>query len=237
MKKEAFAVRTIWLLLAGLLLSVVYTSIHTMSIPGGKENEKIVVIDAGHGGDDPGKVGINGALEKDINLRVAKLVTRALEQNDIQVVLTRSEDQGLYQSDSKNRKIEDLKNRMALIESSGASLAVSIHQNSYTLENVRGAQVFFYETSRQGKRAATIMQKELKNGMDAQNKRQEKPNKSYYLLKRSSIPTIIVECGFLSNGKDAALLVDEAYQKKLAFYIAMGILKYLNGDEAPLTCE
>ena len=193
-----------------------------------QSGKKIVLIDAGHGGDDPGKVGINGALEKDINLEIAFFVKKFLEAEDVTVVMTRNSDEGLYREESPNKKIEDLKNRLALIDASGAVLAVSIHQNSYTSERVKGAQVFYYESSEEGEKAALLMQEQLRKGVDETNDRQAKKNGSYYLLKKSSTPTIIVECGFLSNGEEAELLTQEAYQEKMAWNIAIGILQYLN---------
>ena len=189
---------------------------------------RIVIVDAGHGGEDPGKVGINGALEKEINLSIAFLVKKYLEQQDVTVVMTRNEDAGLYRAESRNKKIEDLKNRLALIDASGAVLAVSIHQNSYTSEKVSGAQVFYYESSKEGEKAAKLMQQQLKVGVDEANDREAKKNGSYYLLKKSSVPTIIVECGFLSNGAEAERLIENEYQEKMAWNIAMGILQYLN---------
>lgn len=194
----------------------------------GENKETIVLIDAGHGGRDPGKVGINGALEKDINLAVAVRVKKYLEMMDVTVVMTRNEDEGLYSDDSSNRKLEDLKNRLALMEASGAVFAVSIHQNSYTAESVRGAQVFYYEASEEGQQAATLMQEQLRKGVDETNRRKAKANGNYYLLKKSKIPTIIVECGFLSNGQEAEKLTQEEYQEKMAWNISMGILQYLN---------
>ena len=202
--------------------AAVYTMLHQ------KDEKKVIVIDAGHGGEDPGKVGINGVLEKEINLEIAFQVKELLEQNDITVVMTRNSDEGLYEQNSTNKKVEDLKNRMALIESSKAALAVSIHQNSYTSEPIHGAQVFYYQDSEQGQRAATVMQEQPRKGVEPENHRVAKPNGSYYLLKKSSIPTIIVECGFLSNGEEAAKLVTEDYQEKLAWNITLGILQYLN---------
>lgn len=198
----------------------------------GESREKnIVVIDAGHGGDDPGKVGINGALEKEINLSVAIMVKRFLESQDVEVVMTRDVDAGLYQPESSNKKMEDLKNRLALIDASGASFVVSIHQNSYTAESVQGAQVFYYESSQEGKRAAEIMQEQLRKGLDEGNRRQAKGNGSYYLLKKSTVPTVIVECGFLSNGREAEMLMQKEYQEKVAWNIVLGIMQYLNGVE------
>ena len=116
------------------------------------DGRRVVLVDAGHGGADPGKVGINGALEKDINLSVAFLVKKYLEMQDVTVVMSRNEDEGLYSEGSANKKMEDLKNRLALIDASGADMAVSIHQNSYTSEGVHGAQVFYFESSQEGEK-------------------------------------------------------------------------------------
>lgn len=202
---------------------------YTMSRQGqAGERKAVVVIDAGHGGEDPGKVGINGALEKDINLSVAFLVKQYLEMQDVTVVMTRNDDEGLYRQESPNKKIEDLKNRIALIDAAGAELVVSIHQNSYTSEKVHGAQVFYYESSEEGERAAELLQEQLRKGVDETNKRSAKKNGSYYLLKKSSVPTVIVECGFLSNGDEADKLTDREYQEKLAWNICTGVLQYLN---------
>ena len=98
--------------------------------------QPVIVLDAGHGGEDPGKIGINGALEKDVNLQITMRLARLLQQNGYHVILTRNEDKGLYTGNQGSKKVEDLKNRIALIESSGAALAVSIHQNSYSAEGV-----------------------------------------------------------------------------------------------------
>lgn len=203
-------------------------------LSGGQKEGVVIVIDAGHGGDDPGKVGINGALEKDINLTIAGFVRSYLEQNGVTVLLTRDSDAGLCKAESSHKKVEDLKNRLALIESSGALLAVSIHQNSYTSEAVHGPQVFYYETSENGQRAALLLQEQLVKGLDQEKARQAKKNDSYYLLKKSTVPTVIVECGFLSNQREADLLITDAYQKKVAWNIAIGILQYCNGTQAPM---
>ena len=115
------------------------------------EKERIcVVIDAGHGGDDPGKVGINGANETDVNLQIAELVKLFLEANDIEVVMTRESDEGLYDAEAPNKKVQDMKRRIEMIEDASPTLTVSIHQNSYPEEYVHGAQVFYYTGSIQG---------------------------------------------------------------------------------------
>ncbi|MDD3206399.1 MAG: N-acetylmuramoyl-L-alanine amidase [Lachnospiraceae bacterium] len=193
-----------------------------------KVQNKIIVIDAGHGGDDPGKIGVNKAEEKDINLSIAKRVKTLLEENDICVIMTREDNDGLYDRSASNKKVQDMKKRLELIEGSTPALTVSIHQNSYHQEGIHGAQVFYYETSEEGKRASEIMQKQLIERVDKENTRAQKANTSYYLLKKTKVPIIIVECGFLSNWEEAEKLVTEEYQERLAWAIHMGILEYLN---------
>ena len=188
----------------------------------------VVVIDAGHGGDDPGKIGVNQAEEKDINLAIAKRVQRLLEQNDVSVIMTREDNDGLYDRSASNKKVQDMKNRLHLIQESDPVLTVSIHQNSYHQEEIHGAQVFYYETSEEGKLAAGITQRLLIEKVDPENKRVEKANTSYYLLKKTETPIIIVECGFLSNWNEAELLISDTYQEKLAWAIHLGIMEYVN---------
>ena len=183
---------------------------------------------AGHGGDDPGKVGINGANEKDINLEIARLVKQFLEENDIEVVMTRESDDGLYDASASNKKVQDMKRRIELIEEVKPMVTVSIHQNSYPEEYVHGAQVFYYTGSVQGEMLAECIQEQLVEKVDPENNRRIKANDSYYLLKKTGVPIVIVECGFLSNSAEAEKLCSPEYQDRIAWAIHMGILQYLN---------
>ena len=189
----------------------------------------VIVLDAGHGGDDPGKIGVNQVKEKDINLVIAGKVKQGLEARGISVVMTRETDEGLYQEGSENHKVQDLQNRVELIHQAGPVCAVSIHQNSYPEEYVSGAQVFYYTDSAEGKRLAECLQQSLITEVDPDNHRQAKGNTSYYLLKKTDVPIAIVECGFLSNWKEAGLLTEESYQNCLAKAICHGIEEYLEG--------
>ncbi|MGN1180027.1 MAG: N-acetylmuramoyl-L-alanine amidase [Suilimivivens sp.] len=196
----------------------------------GTEEEKkavCVVIDAGHGGSDPGKVGINNALEKDINLQIAGMLKKFLEAEDIRVVMTREDENGLYDESASNKKVQDMKKRLAIIEEADPVLVVSIHQNSYHEEYVKGAQVFYYQTSEKSRELAELLQQQLRL-LDTENNRQAKGNDSYYLLKKTSRTIVIVECGFLSNRAEAEKLITPYYQEKLAWNIHMGIMKYIN---------
>lgn len=192
------------------------------------QQERCVVIDAGHGGVDPGKVGVNNASEKEINLSIALKVKKYLEFNDVKVVMTRETDSGLNDADASNKKVQDMKRRLALIEETAPVLAVSIHQNSYPEEYVHGAQMFYYAESREGKMLAELMQAQFLDKVDPDNTRQIKPNDSYYLLKKTSVPIVIAECGFLSNWAEAEKLCSENYQEQIAWAICLGILQSMN---------
>lgn len=187
-----------------------------------------VVIDAGHGGFDPGKVGLNNALEKDINLKVAYKLKSLLEQNGINVIMTREDGNGLYKKTDKNKKLEDMKKRVAIINSSDALIAVSIHQNSFTQESSKGAQVFYYYKSEEGKILAEIIQGHMVTVLDENNHRLAKSNNAYFMLKYTNCPLVIVEGGFLSNWKEADLLCQDYYQEKIAWSIHLGILEYIS---------
>ena len=187
-----------------------------------------VIIDAGHGGDDPGKIGINQALEKDINLQIAKKVEKLLKERNISCKMTRTEDVLIAPEGSKQKKIEDMKERVRIINETKPVVAVSIHQNSYHEEYVSGGQVFYYKTSEKGKYLAEILQKRFDYVLGEANKRMAKANDNYYLLLHVKEPIVIVECGFLSNGKEAKRLEDEEYQDRMAWTIHMGIMEYLN---------
>lgn len=191
-------------------------------------NALCVVLDAGHGGDDPGKIGIDGSKEKDINLDITNRVKRYLEAAGIVVVMTRDTAEGLYDAEASNKKVQDMKRRIERIEEVKPAVTVSIHQNSYPEEAIHGAQVFYYDGSTQGQKLAQAIQTQLVEKVDPENKRQIKANDSYYLLKKTRVPIVIVECGFLSNAAEARKLSTEEYQDRVAWAIYMGIMQYLN---------
>ena len=196
----------------------------------GEKKKYIVCVDPGHGGTDPGKVGINGQLEKDINLAIAKKLKTYLEASDVTVVLTRDKDMGLYSSGDAHKKMADMRKRCQLIEEVKPDLVISIHQNSYHEEAIRGGQVFYYKTSVRGKKLAQILQERFDYVLGEANKRQAKANDNYYLLLHVKEPIIIAECGFLSNWEEAEKLETKEYQDRLAWTLHMGIMEYLNQE-------
>lgn len=210
---------TLILLIGVILLSRKLSQVVTNEDVKIKNN--VIVIDAGHGGEDPGKVAINGTLEKDVNLQIAKKIREKMEARGYDIVMTREEDV------MDGEKLEDMKKRVELINKVNPVFAVSIHQNSFSDSEVRGAQVFYYADSEEGKEAASIMQEELL-AMDSSNTRQIKANSDFFLLKKTNVPTIIVECGFLSNQEEAESLVTNEYQEQLAEAICAGIVKWLD---------
>jgi N-acetylmuramoyl-L-alanine amidase len=192
-----------------------------------KDDKYCVVIDAGHGGDDPGKVGVGNVLEKDINLEIAAILKNYLENEGIKVVMTREDAGGLYDADASNKKVQDMKRRIEVIDETSPDITVSIHQNSYPEEYVHGAQVFYYTGSTQGELLAEEIQAQLIEKADPENTRVIKANDSYYMLKKTSVPIVIVECGFLSNVEETQKLCTAEYQDRIAWAVHLGIVRYL----------
>lgn len=186
-----------------------------------------IIIDPGHGGRDPGKVGTSGTLEKELNLQISMLLKNLLEAQNVKVLMTREEDKDLSQT-SANFKASDMKERVAFIQESHADLVISIHQNSYTEPEVYGAQCFYHTDSIEGKKLAAAIQNQIIVSTSQTKIRPIKENSDYYLLKHSPVPTIIVECGFLSCPDEEKLLLSEEYQHKMAWAIHLGILQYFN---------
>lgn len=225
--------KVLTMIVTGLLFAVLLLAQQeqTASVSGRgvlqKERVFRVVIDAGHGGIDPGKIGVNGAEEKDINLEIALFVKQYLELQDVEVIMTRETEEGLYDANADNKKVQDMKRRIEIIDEKDPALTVSIHQNSYPEEYVKGAQVFYYTGSTEGQKLAELLQDSLVERLDSENHRQIKANDSYYLLKKTASPIVIVECGFLSNGEEAQKLCDKTYQQRVAWAVHVGILQYL----------
>ena len=227
MKKRLHIVMTLLLFVSIFYLSrqgAALQAEYAASIPA--SDPPVVVLDAGHGNIDPGKVGADGALEKEINLSITQYLKEYLEESGVTVVLTRKDDSPLYKETDSNKKRGDMSTRIAIIEEADPVIVVSIHQNSYHEESVSGAQVFYYTDSAEGKLAAQILQEALK-ALDSENTKEAKGNNTYYILKQTEVPVVIVECGFLSNYAEAEKLTDDSYQQELAEAISAGIDDYI----------
>ena len=187
-----------------------------------------IAIDAGHGGNDPGKIGVDGILEKDVNLALSLRLSALYKNRSFSVTMTRTKDTNLAGDADGSKKREDMKQRVALINSSDALCAISIHQNSYPDASVSGPQVFYYSGSAEGKRLAQCLQNSLNDCLAPARPRSVKANDDYYLLKNISAPTVIIECGFLSNPTEAANLTDAVYQDRVVRAIYLGTMDFLS---------
>lgn len=207
-----------------LSLSAVFFATKETSSPKGSF---IVVIDAGHGGIDGGCVGkATGVYESDLNLEYAKILASQLKNMGISSVLTRTDSNGLYEEGVSNRKKSDMKKRKEIIENASPMLVVSIHMNSYTRDSSRGAQAFYKKGNEEGGKLCSDIQDELHSMLDYASS-QEKVG-DYYIVNCTDIPSVLIECGFLSNREEEALLMSKDYKEKVCYAITCGIIKYLN---------
>lgn len=188
-----------------------------------------VVIDPGHGGVDGGAEADDGTPEKNINLNIALKLKQLAENDGWNVIMTREEDTGLYSEQNstiRSKKTEDLKKRKEIFDSSAADAAVSIHLNSYTADrSVRGAQVFYADGSEESKMLAECIQDQMKN------RRRAMAKSDVLILQQAKVPTVIAECGFLSNYEESRKLRTDEYQNKLAKNIYSGIKNYIENNK------
>ena len=201
-------------------------TIATMSVP---VTNRTIIIDAGHGGEDGGAVSSNGVSEAQINLSIALKIQKLLEQSGATVILTRSDDNAIYDIDSKTlrqKKNSDLKNRVKIGNTSTADLFISIHLNKIQQSQYYGWQTFFKDGNEQGKKLATCIQNNLNESIQKENKRTPLKISNIYIIKNVEIPTTIVECGFLSNPEEEKQLQTDEYQNRLAWGIYNGIMDY-----------
>ncbi len=189
-------------------------------------NMMTILIDPGHGGADPGKAGTL-KNESIINLSISLKLAEKLMNKNFNVVMTRTEETGLFaQGSDKWDKTVDMDLRKSMITSSNASMLISIHQNAYPDSRCRGAQIFYSDISEENKKLADLLQSKLKLISPFENKRQPQINNNLKMLRENTIPSAIVECGFLSNKEEEYLLNMEEYQEKIAQAVYEGICTY-----------
>ncbi|GLI10347.1 germination-specific N-acetylmuramoyl-L-alanine amidase [Paenibacillus tyrfis] len=195
---------------------------------------KIIALDAGHGGPDGGARSKDGLEEKDVNLAIALHLRDYLQQSGALVVMTREDDRDLASPETKGyskRKTEDLLKRAEFVTKQKSNLFVSIHLNSIPSPRWSGAQTFFYPNHADNSTLATLIQEEIKRNLKNTDRVAKQADKEIYLLKAMTIPSALVEVGFLSNPGEAQLLRDPSYQKKIATSIYQGILRYYSGEK------
>lgn len=226
-----------------LILSSIFLSIFVFALTAGNNQEqneyistvslpvsgKVVVVDAGHGVPDEGAESSNGTTEAQTNLKIALKLQNLLEQSGCTVILTRSDENAIYDVDSKTlkqKKISDIKNRVKIGNESSADIFVSIHLNKIPQSQYDGWQTFYKKESEEGKKLAELIQTSLNDAIQRENNRVAKTIDNIYIIKNVEIPTTIVECGFLSNPEEEKLLLEDEYQNKLAWGIYNGIIDY-----------
>ena len=226
--KSFISLSLIFIIAFFLVISLNMADIATTSLL--VDEGEVVIVDAGHGGEDGGAQSSAGVLEKDINLSVSQRLGNLLRLMGYSVVYTRSDDSLHYGSDAvrqRQKKVSDIHYRMNIMKAYPQALFLSIHQNHFSESKYYGAQVFYSENDALSKTIAESIQTNLKKLLQPENNRQIKPSGTdVYLLYKAVSPAVMVECGFLSNAGEALLLDDEAYQKKLILAIAAGLEEY-----------
>ena len=191
---------------------------------------KVIVLDAGHGKPDEGAVGIYGTTEEAINLKITLKLKALLEESGAQVILTRSDENGIYSSECttiKSKKVSDIKNRVKIGNTEGVDIFISIHLNKFEQEKYRGWQTFYQQNSEDSKVLATCIQEGLNNEIsEYHNDRVPLKLSKIYIMDNVNAPTVTIECGFLSNKEEAKLLEEDEYQSRLAWGIFEGIQNY-----------
>ena len=193
-------------------------------------NLPIIIIDAGHGGEDGGAVGADGTNEKDINLEIALKLNEILTVMGYETRMVRTTDISICEGDCKTlreKKVSDIRNRTAIMEEYENCLYISVHQNKYEDSSIWGAQTFYSPNNEQSKTLAQFIQSSIATALQPDNKRQIKQSgTSIYVLYNAAKPAVMVECGFISNRKELSQLKSEEYQSKMAFSIMSGIINY-----------
>ena len=205
-----------------------------ISQPSSKEMEKVIIIDAGHGGEDSGAIGVSGVYEKDLNLEIATALGEELKNRGYTVVYTRTEDKMLYSPEENikgMRKISDLNNRCKLTEQYEDCILISIHMNSYGSSKYSGLQVYYSDENDKSAVLAQKIQNSVRSELQPSNRRQIKSGDSLYLLQNVSCSAVLIECGFLSNKDECEKLSQKEYQKQLSFSIICGIIEYINEND------
>lgn len=227
-RRILFVVSMVFVSLFSYLFALTYNkeTIQTMNLP---VTGKVVVLDAGHGGEDGGASSGNGTTEADINLKITLKVQNLLEQSGCTVILTRSDENAIYDLDSKTlrqKKVSDIKNRVKIGNEASADIFVSIHLNKIPQSQYYGWQTFYKHSNEQSKKLATCIQSSLNEAIQKENKRVPLKIDNIYIIDNVEVPTSIVECGFLSNPEEEKQLLNDEYQGRLAWGIYTGIIDY-----------
>lgn len=191
----------------------------------------VIILDAGHGSPDGGAVGINGTVEKDINLAIAQITGEVLEVHGYTVIYTRSDDNGIYSDDAKTireMKVSDMHRRRDIMEKSDADLFISIHMNSFENSVPNGLHIFYSAQHEEIRPFAEKLQDKIAFVTGAETHTVKTVSQDLFLMKNPPLPCILAECGFLSNPREEKLLSDSGYQSKIGWAIADSVFEYFN---------
>lgn len=194
-------------------------------------DKPVIVLDAGHGGMDSGAVGVTGVLEKDVNLSIVLTLRDMFEMSGFNVVLTRNEDISIYDpgiTGIRNQKLNDMDNRLKIIQTYPDSIFLCIHQNNFTDPQYFGGQMFYNNNNPNNRTLAQIMQNRFAILQPGNDREIKLSGEELFLLKSNKNPSLMIECGFLSNPEEEADLSTWEYQQKVAFTILGGVMEYLD---------
>lgn len=214
-----------------LFFCSIFGAVHAVSTAAAKAEAMLtIVLDAGHGGEDGGAVGVNGVEEKNINLGIALLVQEKLVSKGIPVVMIRDTDTAVGNtalSTLAQRKRSDIQYRAQVVNETENCVLVSIHQNFFEQSKYSGAQMFYSPNNTESAVLAECIRSAVVSSVQPENKRENKQaERNIYILSHVNVPAVIVECGFISNPEEAALLSDAAYQQKIADAVSEGIISF-----------
>ena len=229
-KSLSFAVTLILIISLSLILR--YVGVFSDSVSATVDGLPVIIIDAGHGGEDGGTQSADGTLEKDINLSISIYLDEILRERGFQTIMTRTGDYLIYDGElsaMRQKKVSDIHNRMKIVEENGSCILISVHQNYFRESKYSGTQVFYSKNNPDSKLLAEEIQKSVVTALQPDNSRQIKESGTdIYLLYHSLVPSVMVECGFMSNEAEAEKLKDADYQRDMAQAVADGLLNYIN---------
>lgn len=219
LKKYIFIAMFLLVFVVGVaIIPTINTSIRPKS-------EHTIVIDAGHGGRDGGSVGVNGSIEKDLNLQYAKQLKKLLTKSGVNVIMTRENDDGLYTNNADNKKLSDMRARRDIIRDANPDLVISIHMNSFPLDSCKGAKTFYKIDSDASFNAAKAIQNSLHYYIDNASKTVSAGD--YYILNCTNYTSVLIECGFVSSPEEEQLLLSQSYREEFIYSVYRGIMLYL----------
>ncbi len=220
------------LLSAAFLFAFLQNTVSPLSVPAVVDgNEKMVILDAGHGGMDAGAIGTNGMLEKDLNLSIVLLLAEHFKEAGVKVILTREDDELVLTEAEKrgtHKKEKDLANRLAVARANPGALFISIHMNAFSIPKYKGLEVYYAADSESEALAHRIMARVKREVAPDNTRTPKRAGDNIYLLSHAVTPAVLIECGFLSNPEEAAKLSDKDYQKQLSFCIFCAIMEMEN---------